>query len=154
MTSRHHAFEFFLRSARRQLAERDGDRLTQAQIDEVAIAARREYEKIRLVVPDIGGARNVFQPVMTVNGWIAALHRALAAQGQRTEGTNPNALAKMSPRSFKKLVVSGDEVATNVKRLTTELRWHKNLSSALAAGRSKGKPVVWIQALGDLKGFL
>ena len=60
----------------------------------------------------------------------------------------------MSARSFRKLTVPGVEVAKNVKRLTTELRWHKNLSSALAAGRAKGKPVVWIQALGDLKGFL
>ena len=79
---------------------------------------------------------------------------ALAAQGRETEGTQPNQLAKMSAGSFRKLTVPGTEVAKNVKRLTTELRWHKSLSGALAEGRSKGKPVVWIQALGDLKGFL
>ena len=83
-----------------------------------------------------------------------ALLPALAAQGQQTEGTQPNRLATMSAGSFRKLTVPGEEVARNVKRLTTELRWHKSLSGALAEGRSKGKPVVWIQALGDLKGFL
>ena len=79
---------------------------------------------------------------------------ALVAQGQ-TEASDPLRLKKMSARGFtRKLTVSGETVAKNVKRLTTELRWHKTLSSALAAGRAKGKPVVWIHALGDLKGFL
>ena len=46
------------------------------------------------------------------------------------------------------------EVAQNVRKLTTEMRWYSSIGSALGAARSKGKPVVWIQALGDLDGFL
>lgn len=57
-------------------------------------------------------------------------------------------------RSFRRLKVSGEQVEKNVRKLTKELKWHKSLGSALAAGRREGKPVVWIQALGDLNGFL
>ena len=66
----------------------------------------------------------------------SSLLPALTAQSQQTEGTDSNRLSNMSARSFRKLTVPGEEVAKNVKRLTTELRWHKNLSSALAEGRS------------------
>ena len=48
-------------------------------------ATRAEYERVRPQVPDIGGAGNVFQPVMTVNGWVVALHRAMSARGKQAE---------------------------------------------------------------------
>jgi hypothetical protein len=57
-------------------------------------------------------------------------------------------------RSFRKLQVTGDDVAKNVHKLRTELKWYKTMSGALKAGRSKGRPIVWIHALGDLDGFL
>lgn len=84
---------------------------------------------------------------------------ALASQtrGAQTEGQSPKddaQLAEMSPRTFKRMTVPGEQVEANVKRLTTRLRWHKHLGAALAEGKAKKKPVVWIQALGDLKGFL
>ncbi len=83
----------------------------------------------------------------------------LAAQ-DREQGQRPQAResdkreSRRDARAFRRLRVSGDEVAKNVRKLTKELRWHKSLSSALASGRRQGKPVVWIQALGDLDGFL
>ncbi len=81
----------------------------------------------------------------------------LPAQGQsqpRLRPPQPARGQKLEAWSFRRLTVPGEEVAKNVKRLTTELRWHRTVGSALAAGRSSGKPVLWIQALGDLKGFL
>jgi len=75
------AFEFFLRSAEPMLERRYGRGLA----DELVADCRAEYERVRPQVPDIGGARNVFQPVMTVNGWIVSLHRALKARGMPTE---------------------------------------------------------------------
>lgn len=62
--------------------------------------------------------------------------------------------ALKSVRGFRRLKVPGDEVEQNVRRLTKEMRWHKTLGAALASGRRQSKPVVWIQALGDLDGFL
>jgi hypothetical protein len=46
---------------------------------------RTEYERVRPEVPDIGGMRNVFQPVMMVNGWIVALHRGMSRRGKLPE---------------------------------------------------------------------
>ena len=57
-------------------------------------------------------------------------------------------------RSFRRVQVSGEEVSRNVDKLLTELRWHDDLASAQEEARTTGKPIVWIQALGDLDGFL
>ena len=82
-TGRDHLFESFLRGARVGLLRRYG----RAFADEVICAARDEYERVRHEVPDIGGMANVFQPVMTINGWLAALHLAVRARGRSAEDT-------------------------------------------------------------------
>lgn len=83
MTRRHRVFERFLRSAGPVLARHYG----QAFADDVLGDTRTEYERVRPEVPDIGGMRNVFQPVMAVNGWIVALHRAMRGRGRGPEDT-------------------------------------------------------------------
>ncbi|MCP5068691.1 MAG: L-2-amino-thiazoline-4-carboxylic acid hydrolase [bacterium] len=77
MAAGQRAFEFFLRDARPALARTHGPEMA----DEIISATRVEYERVRPQVPDIGGIGNVFQPVMTVNGWIVALHRAMGGHG-------------------------------------------------------------------------
>ena len=62
--------------------------------------------------------------------------------------------AKHEARTFRKLKVSGEQVEKNVAKLTDELKWFKTLGGALKAGTEKKKPVLWIQALGDLTGYL
>jgi len=81
MATHRRAFELFLRGASSELERAYGSEVAAS----VSAAARVEYEKILPEVPDIGGARNVFQPVMTVNGWIVALHRAMRASGRSAE---------------------------------------------------------------------
>ncbi len=83
MPQAHRAFEAFLRAARPRLGVDHGERFAQA----VVAKARDEYERVLPSVPDIGGRRNVFQPVMTINGWMAALHRAIRAEGGSAEDT-------------------------------------------------------------------
>ncbi len=83
MPQRHRTFELFLRAAYPVLLEHHGETFAEA----VLADARREYERVLPEVPDIGGVRNVFQPVMTVNGWLAALHRAMRAHGGKAEDT-------------------------------------------------------------------
>ena len=80
---RHRGFEVFLRSARPVLEARHGVEFARGVIAD----ARVEYERVLPEVPDIGGSRNVFQPVMTVNGWMVALHRAMAPRGTVAEDT-------------------------------------------------------------------
>ena len=87
------------------------------------------------------------------------LANVLPAQGQQQPRPlrpleEPSRGEKRDARSFRQLRIPGEEVARNVKRLRKELRWHKTLGGALASGRSSGKPILWVQALGDLGGFL
>ncbi|MDJ0868205.1 MAG: hypothetical protein QNK03_19010 [Myxococcota bacterium] len=81
MATTHRGFELFLRSAHPLLARHHGAE----SVEPLLAAARAEYERLLPHVPDIGGSGNVFQPVMTVNGWIVALHRAMRARGLRAE---------------------------------------------------------------------
>jgi hypothetical protein len=81
VSTRHRAFERFLRSAHPLLVAHHGE----AFADQVLAATRVEYERVLPEVPDIGGLGNVFQPVMTVNGWIVALHRAMKVRGKSAE---------------------------------------------------------------------
>ena len=81
MASRRRGFEMFLRAAHPVLVRDHGPDFAGEVID----AARVEYERVLPEVPDIGGTRNVFQPVMTVNGWVVAFHRAMSAGGKKAE---------------------------------------------------------------------
>jgi len=83
LPQRHRVFEAFLSGARPVLVERHGEAFAEA----VLADARLEYERVLPEVPDIGGVRNVYQPVMTVNGWLAALHRAMRTHGANAEDT-------------------------------------------------------------------
>jgi hypothetical protein len=83
MPRKHRLFERFLKSAHRILIRRYGQSLA----DDVRRAARQTYQSLHAQVPDIGGIRNIYQPVMAVNGWIVALHRALLAQGRSARDT-------------------------------------------------------------------
>ena len=82
---------------------------------------------------------------------------ALLAQNQdRPQGTRAATQQTLptNARQFRRLKIPGDEVEKNVRRLTKELRWYKTLGAALGSARAKGRPVLWVQALGELKGFL
>jgi len=74
---------------------------------------------------------------------------ALVAQTAAVEPAMPT-----NARQFRQLKVPGEQVEQNVKRMLEELRWYKSLTGALQAGSRKGRPVLWIQALGELDGFI
>lgn len=76
-------FERFARRARPHLARRWGGDFAEAVLADAAV----EYDRVRPKIPDIGGWRNVFTPVMIVNGWLVALHRAMAARGRAAADT-------------------------------------------------------------------
>lgn len=66
-------FAKFCERARPKLETRYGKECSDAVIS----SARGHYEGILPRIPDIGGFRNVFSPVMVLNGWGVALHLAL-----------------------------------------------------------------------------
>jgi hypothetical protein len=55
--------------------------------------------------------------------------------------------------AFRHLRVVPSQVRQSVARVTRELTWHKTLGDAQKASRVSGKPIVWVQAFGDLRGF-
>jgi len=99
------------------------------------------------------------RPALTFLVCSSLLVSVLDAQSQ-TQGQQTGSLIKTTgnpgrdARNFRKLQVPGPAVAENVKKLRKELHWYSTLNGALSAGRSKGKPILWVHALGDLDGFL
>ncbi len=61
------------------------------------------------------------------------------------------ARALAAARKFRSLKVSAGKVSRGVRRLLG-LRWHKSLREAAAAAKADHKPILWIQALGELRG--
>ncbi|MFT5040941.1 MAG: hypothetical protein ACI8TX_001912 [Hyphomicrobiaceae bacterium] len=76
-------FKVFIRAVGDVLAADHGRSLA----DAVCAGAHAEYDRALEETPDIGGLRNVFQPVMTLNTWLIALFRAMKAQALNAETT-------------------------------------------------------------------
>jgi hypothetical protein len=51
------------------------------------------------------------------------------------------------------LRVSGRDVNRGVRKMLSELRWHRDLGGAASEARERQRPILWIQMLGDLRGF-
>ena len=71
--------------------------------------------------------------------------------GRRAEPLSPEVLAA---RKFRQTRVTGRRLAKRVDLVRRELRWHKKLSSAVEAARAQKRPILWIQTLGSLSGYL
>jgi hypothetical protein len=56
-------------------------------------------------------------------------------------------------RAFQDSQVRGTEVRAAVKRTLGTLQWHRDLDSAARAARELERPIVWVQALGEIRGF-
>ena len=62
--------------------------------------------------------------------------------------------AEQEARAFCAPQLSGQKLAKAVSHVAKELAWQTSLEAAAKLARAQGKPIVWIQALGTLKGFL
>lgn len=77
------AFDRVAGRFQRQLQARYGDE----SADAILAGTRTELERLIPDLPDIGGRANMFAPIITVNGWIIALYRAMRAHGKTAEET-------------------------------------------------------------------
>lgn len=55
-------------------------------------------------------------------------------------------------QKFRQSRIGGKHLRDKVKRLTKELEWHESLDKAQKAAQQAGKPILWVQMLGDLDG--
>jgi hypothetical protein len=79
----------------------------------------------------------------------------IASPGCGASGPAPQVVIQPLPEeadSFKSQR-RGKEVGTAVRSLLRKLDWHEELEDAAAAAIANGKPILWIQALGELDGF-
>jgi hypothetical protein len=61
--------------------------------------------------------------------------------------------AEQAAAAFRHAVVPARSVRRAISRATSQLTWHKKLDDARRTATAAGRPIVWIQALGKLKGF-
>ena len=90
---------------------------------------------------------------------IVALAVASTAAAQR--GDPPGSMARQpdpdqpkevqEAQAFQNLKVPGHRVSRAVKKLR-RLKWYSTLTAASTRARQEKKPIIWIQALGTLKG--
>ncbi|HMQ21804.1 MAG TPA: hypothetical protein PKE00_04895 [Planctomycetota bacterium] len=71
-----------------------------------------------------------------------------------TEPPSPELTARKAAMAFRSTRVEGRELAKRVDTVRKSVDWHKSLKAATAAARNEGKPILWIQTLGSLSGFL
>ncbi|MCA8941783.1 MAG: hypothetical protein KDB80_04420 [Planctomycetes bacterium] len=64
-----------------------------------------------------------------------------------------NETATTTKQEFLATRVAGVDLSRSVKRVVTELEWHKRLSTAQIEAQKTGKPILWLQLLGDLDGY-
>lgn len=85
---------------------------------------------------------------------LLALSCPAFAQSTLTAGQIPrSSVADASAVAFRNLKVSGRDLQRAVGKVVKELDWKSTLRSAQREAMKTGKPIVWIQALGDLRGY-
>lgn len=65
----------------------------------------------------------------------------------------PQSPAAAAALAFQRSEVPGSKVGAGVRRALHSLLWHRDLEEAASAARQQGRPIVWVQALGELRGL-
>jgi hypothetical protein len=71
-----------------------------------------------------------------------------AAQGSWDSVSIPD-----DPVRFGKLQIDGETNHARTKRVLAELTWHTSVKAAARVAVQQDRPIVLIQALGDIRGF-
>jgi hypothetical protein len=96
----------------------------------------------------------MIRPLAVVGVALSLYGFAIAQQPLRAVDIPISPAATQSAQEFRNLKIDKALVHQRVRKLTKELTWHKKLDAALAASQQSGKPVLWIQALGKLTGYV
>ncbi len=80
----------------------------------------------------------------------ALLYLSSVVAAQQTSGS---VLIPRDPTEFHGLRIDGTTNFARTKRVLNELTWHKSVEKAAAAAVEADRPIVLVQALGEIKGF-
>lgn len=109
----------------------------------------RPLPGIPIVAPPVPHPALLAQPLMQPAMQAAAMTTSAPAP------TGPAAMPAKPPEPDPATVgpkVRGKDLSKAVK-MVGKLAWHDRLDEACEEAREQGKPVLWIQGLGDLEGF-
>ena len=107
-------------------------------------ATQRPLPGVPMTAPPVNHPALAAQPLMrTVDG---------PKQAKAPQPAAPMPVPKQPDPDTQGVKCEGKQLAANVKRLK-ELEWHKALDQATEAAEANGKPILWLQTLGDLTGF-
>jgi hypothetical protein len=114
----------------------------------IAVAQRPPLPGIPLVPPPVNHPGLINQPLFQPPARSPAAPRAPA------RGTKPAAAPEPDPVDPDTVgpKAAGKDLEREVAKVLA-LPWHTDLSVAKAASLATGKPILWIQALGDLNGY-
>jgi len=129
----------------------------------VATAQRGPLPGIPIVPPPVDHPALLAQPLMQRDAQRPAPARPAPSAVPATAGpAGPSGPADPAdPAVAKRAVVDPDTVGVkasgkDLKKAVAKiakLHWHERYADAFAASAATGKPVLWLQALGDLEGF-
>ena len=85
---------------------------------------------------------------------LAAQSRAMPAPaGPIAAGASMAAMLQEPEPEFLNLRVSGRDVGRGVRKVLTELNWHRDFAAAASEATQRQRPILWLQMLGNLRGF-
>ena len=61
---------------------------------------------------------------------------------------------KRNAKKYRQLKVTGDELKSNIERLTSELTWYTSMEAVKEEAKKQDKPILWLNVLGEIDGFL
>lgn len=108
----------------------------------------------------------LWMPIALITGAaLSAQPMLVVDSGPRTIAQTPSGMsgggmdrqkpteAQVAARQFRGPQVQGRRLLKAVTKVTKQLAWHDDLEEAAAEAAESGKPIFWVQALGDLKGY-
>jgi hypothetical protein len=107
-------------------------------------------QHLPLIPPPVEHPAYAAQPLMNPPSPTVATPTAPKGGGMNEPEKTP---AEVAAEEFRKKQVKGAELKKAVDKVLKGLHWYDKLADAKAAAAAAGKPVLWIQALGDVNGF-
>ncbi|HEX5054217.1 MAG TPA: hypothetical protein VFZ65_20735 [Planctomycetota bacterium] len=87
------------------------------------------------------------QPLIGDNGARATAPKPAAAGAAAKPARKPRDPATVGPK------LAGKDLKKAVAKVTKTLKWCDTLTEARTAAAAHGKPILWVQALGEIDGF-
>ena len=114
----------------------------------------------RAPLPGIPIMSTVDHPAMALQSGLSESRGSSATGGgspartASTQSVSPGiAGAAQKAREFSRTRVEGKALARSVDKVLAELQWFESLRGVRTVAAQRGRPILWIQALGDLDGY-